>query len=38
MDMQYIIVQKESQNLKNGKLISLYNNVPFIIECSHALC
>ena len=28
VDMQYIIVQKESQNLKNGQLISLYNNIP----------
>ena len=29
-------VQKEiSQNIKYGKLISLYNNVPFIFECFH---
>ena len=27
--------KKNSQNLKNGKLISLYNNVPFIFECFH---
>ena len=27
--------KKISQNLKNGKLISLYNNVPFIVECFH---
>jgi len=25
--------KKISQNLKNGKLISLYNNVPFIVKC-----
>jgi len=25
--------KKISQNLKNGKLISLYNNVPFIFRC-----
>jgi len=30
MDMQYI---KISQNLKNGKLISLYDNLPFIFKC-----
>ena len=27
--------KKISQNLKNGQLISLYNNVPFIFECFH---
>jgi len=27
--------KKIPQNLKNGKLISLYNNVPFIVECFH---
>ena len=26
-DTQYIIIQKISQNLRNGKLISLYNNL-----------
>ena len=33
--MQYMTIQKNSQNLKNGKLISLYNNVPFTVECFH---
>jgi len=33
--MQYMTIQKKSQNLKNGRLISLYNNVPFIFECFH---
>ena len=27
--------KKIAQNLINGKLISLYNNVPFIFECFH---
>ena len=35
VDIQYKIIQKKSQNLKNGKLIGLYNNVPFIFKCSH---
>ena len=30
--MQYII-QKNLSNLKNSKLISLYDNVPFIFVC-----
>jgi len=25
--------KKTSQNLKNGKRVSLYDNVPFIFEC-----
>ena len=29
-----IIITKQTQNLKNAKLI-LYNNVPFILECFH---
>ena len=33
-DMQYTIMQI-SQNVKNGKLISLYSNIPFIFECFH---
>ena len=28
-DMQYKII---SQNLKNGKVINLYNNIPFIFN------
>ena len=27
--------KKISQNIKNGKLIKLYNNIPFISECFH---
>ena len=28
-------IQKISQNLRNGTLISLYNHIPFIFECFH---
>jgi len=28
-----MLIQKFSQNLKNGKLVSLYDSVPFILEC-----
>ena len=31
-DTQYMIKKKISPNLKNGKLISRYVNVPFILE------
>ena len=31
-DMQYMIIQKKTQN---AKLISLYKNVPFIFKCFH---
>jgi len=30
-----MMIQKISQNLRNSKLISLYNNLPFIIKCFH---
>ena len=32
---QYMLIQKISPNLRNGTLISLYNNIPFIFECFH---
>ena len=32
-DTQYITIQKKTQNLKNGKPINLYINVPFIFKC-----
>ena len=32
-DTQYVIMQKIFQNLKNSKLINLYNNVSFIFKC-----
>ena len=31
----HAIYKKISQNLKNGKLTSLYNNIPFIVQCFH---
>ena len=30
-----MLIQKISPNLRNGTLISLYNNIPFIFECFH---
>jgi len=36
-DAHYMLIQKISQNLKNNKLISRYNNLPFIFKCSVAL-
>jgi len=35
VDTQYMAIQKISQNLKNSKLISLDNNVPFNFKCFH---
>ena len=35
VDTQYTAVQKISQNLKNSKLISFDNNVPFNFKCFH---
>ena len=32
---QYMPIQKNSPNLRNGTLISLYNHIPFIFECFH---
>lgn len=32
-DKQYITIQKNLSNLKNGRLMSLYGNVPFIFTC-----
>jgi len=33
-DTQCIIIQKNSENLTNGKLIA-FINLPFIFECFH---
>ena len=30
-----MLIQKISPNLRNGTLISLYNNIPVIFECFH---
>ena len=34
VDMQNMIIQRISQNLKNSQVRSLYNNVSFIFNCS----
>ena len=34
VDMQYKLWQRISQNLKSGKVRSLYNNVSFVFKCS----